>query len=264
MADRHEALTGRCHVVHHLIAREVRRLDQVPVESQVVGRRRRGRRRAGRAYSGGAPRIWAAATIGATRQEDRPDDPRGDDDTGCGPPQDPAACAALAARWYRHDVRVGRGLGNRSLSLDGGPDHGRHVRLGGEQTTRGLDQRATRVVAILLRLRERLGDHSIQPVRVGEALDGRWRIVQLAVDRGDVGIGVEGHASRETLEQHAAERIDIGPPVDRLTGDLLRGHVVDGADELPRAGQPGTGRGALGDTEVRKVRALEHASRVLH
>ena len=89
------------------------------------------------------------------------------------------------------------GSGNQRLSLDGGPHHRRHLRCRDERTPDGLDQRATRVVAILLRLRERLGDHAVQPVRIGEALDGRWRIVQLAVDRGDLGIGTEGHAPRE-------------------------------------------------------------------
>src|SRR6185503_13648606 len=42
VTDSDDAIAGRRHVVHHLIAREVRRPDQVPGEFQVVGGCRRG------------------------------------------------------------------------------------------------------------------------------------------------------------------------------------------------------------------------------
>src|SRR4029453_7394116 len=57
----------------------------------------------------------------------------------------------------------------------------------------------------------------------------------------------------EHLVEHAAERVDVGPPVDRRGLDLLGGDVVGGAD--PRAG-PGQAAGRaepLGEPGVGQV-----------
>jgi hypothetical protein len=57
----------------------------------------------------------------------------------------------------------------------------------------------------------------------------------------------------EALVEHAAEGVDIGPPVDLLTGDLLRRDIVDGAHE-GRAVTDGRLLGdPLGHSEVRQV-----------
>ena len=57
----------------------------------------------------------------------------------------------------------------------------------------------------------------------------------------------------ERVEEHAAERVDVGAPVHLLAADLLRRDVVDGPDELAGAGQPLRGGGVLGEPEVRQV-----------
>jgi hypothetical protein len=51
--------------------------------------------------------------------------------------------------------------------------------------------------------------------------------------------GLEGRRSGQGLEQHTAQGIDIGPGVDVLPLDLLRGNVLDGPHELAGDGQAG-------------------------
>ena len=46
-----------------------------------------------------------------------------------------------------------------------------------------------------------------------------------------------GHAAGEQLEEHAAERVDVGAGVGGLAADLLGRGVVGGADEQARPGQ---------------------------
>ena len=57
-------------------------------------------------------------------------------------------------------------------------------------------------------------------------------------------------------ERHAGQRVLVGLDVRPPAGDLLGGGVVDRADELPGPGQPGHGRGPLGEPEVRQVRMI--------
>ena len=47
----------------------------------------------------------------------------------------------------------------------------------------------------------------------------------------------ERNRTREALVEEAAERVDVGAPVDVLTANLLRCRVVDGAEQLP-VGRP--------------------------
>ena len=56
----------------------------------------------------------------------------------------------------------------------------------------------------------------------------------------------------ERLVEHAAERIDVRAGVHLLAADLLRGGVVDGADEQAGLGQRVLG-GVLGEAEVGQV-----------
>jgi hypothetical protein len=63
-------------------------------------------------------------------------------------------------------------------------------------------------------------------------------------ERGQV-LAVEGGRAGQALVQHTGQGIDVGPPVDRLVGEPLRGHVVQRPDGGPGNRQrclPGTGR----------------------
>jgi hypothetical protein len=74
---------------------------------------------------------------------------------------------------------------------------------------------------------------------------------------GGVAVTVEGERPGQALEQHAAQRVDVGGGTDRLAGDLLGGDVVDRADELARGRQPRLGRGPLGEPEVGQVHVVQ-------
>jgi hypothetical protein len=60
----------------------------------------------------------------------------------------------------------------------------------------------------------------------------------------------------QRVVEHAAERVDVGARVDLLAGELLRRHEVDGADPLPRRGQPRLGADDLREAEVGEVGVL--------
>ena len=70
------------------------------------------------------------------------------------------------------------------------------------------------------------------------------RELVLAPVRGPAGQG---------LEQHAAERVDVGARSDFRSFDLLRRRVVDRADPLARPRQPADGAGVLGEPEIGQV-----------
>jgi hypothetical protein len=74
----------------------------------------------------------------------------------------------------------------------------------------------------------------------------------------DVGAAGERRATGEHLEQHAAERVDVGAPVDLLALDLLGRHVRGRADDLAGARQlrVAGGGGELGQAEVDELRRL--------
>ena len=57
----------------------------------------------------------------------------------------------------------------------------------------------------------------------------------------------------EALVQHAAERVDVRPPVDLLTGDLFGGDVVDRAQEMAVIVDPGLLGDPPRDAEVGEV-----------
>ena len=76
----------------------------------------------------------------------------------------------------------------------------------------------------------------------GGVAGGQRRPVGLALEdaRDQVrhGLALERRAAREALEQHAAERPDVGAPVDRLAARLLGAHVGGGAEDHPGAVAP--------------------------
>src|SRR6185312_4080051 len=86
-------------------------------------------------------------------------------------------------------------------------------------------------------------------------LDGRLRQnVELLVEDAEGGVGFEGTAAGEKLVQHDAHGVDVGARVHGAATDLLRRHVVKGADR--GAGLGGVGgvfAARFGDTEVHQL-----------
>ena len=76
---------------------------------------------------------------------------------------------------------------------------------------------------------------------------------------GDVRVVREGRLCGQALEQQAAERIDVGAPVDRVAGDLLGGDVVDRSHQLAVLGQGCLLVEALGEAEVRQIGVVPSA-----
>ena len=86
---------------------------------------------------------------------------------------------------------------------------------------------------------------------------GRRLLVEVGVDDRDLGDAGERDGARERLEEQAAERVDVGAPVDLLAADLLRGDVVDRAHQAAVGGL--AVGGALREPEVGEVDVLAPA-----
>ena len=113
-------------------------------------------------------------------------------------------------------------------------------------------------VAVVRRLRERRGDDVVEargntrPHVAG----ARRRLVHVRVDRRDLALALERSLAGEALEEQAAERVDVRPPVDRRALDLLGRDVRDRADEGPLPGEA-LDRGEVpGETEVAEIGVL--------
>ena len=74
--------------------------------------------------------------------------------------------------------------------------------------------------------------------------------------QGDVGRAGEGRLPRQGLVEDAAERVDVGPLVERVAGDLLGRDVLERADDLSGDGDPRERARALGQAEVAEVAVL--------
>ena len=88
------------------------------------------------------------------------------------------------------------------------------------------------------RLGHRPGEHGVQrSIHVGPEGDGaRWWLVLVRPQDPD-GIGRrERDPPGQALEEDAAQRVRVGAPVNWPAGRDLGGHVVDGAEDLARAG----------------------------
>ena len=72
------------------------------------------------------------------------------------------------------------------------------------------------------------------------------------MQHGMLGALREGRRPRQALVQHTAQRIHIGPRIDRSTLDLLGRRVLDGAEEVSRRCETSGGR-LLSNTEVGQV-----------
>ena len=83
----------------------------------------------------------------------------------------------------------------------------------------------------------------------------------MGVEARRLAVAGEGHLAGEQLEEQAAERVDVDAGVDRAAGDLLRGDVVEGADEAAGLGQARLGGDVAGDAEVGDVGVVAAVAR---
>ena len=68
-----------------------------------------------------------------------------------------------------------------------------------------------------------------------------------------VGTAAERRPARQALVQQAAERVEVGPPVQLLAADLLGRHIVDRAQRAPTAGMVGLLRQPSRKPEVGEI-----------
>jgi hypothetical protein len=131
-------------------------------------------------------------------------------------------------------------------------------RLPLECSSRGRRELPASGEAIVALLRERGCDHVVEAGRqLRPDLRETWRqLVQVREHDRQLALAVEGALPRETLEENAAERVDVGAPVDRAALDLLGRHVVDRADETALAGQAAHRRDVPREAEVADVGTL--------
>jgi hypothetical protein len=79
-------------------------------------------------------------------------------------------------------------------------------------------------------------------------IEGLGRVVDDLVEDGGGAVPDERPLPAEELVEDHARREDVAAAVELLAPDLLRAHVVDGADHHPRLGDSGAAE--LGDAEV--------------
>ena len=184
------------------------------------GLRRNGRRRlraACRAAAGSSsdPTTTKAATAAATATSAVDAGPGAPDRrrlSGC------ATCASASRRAPRR-----RGATARSGR--------RHGSAGGSRHRRAAEV-AGRRIAVVRRLGERSRDHGVERGRHAASLDGRRRLGQMRPQPRLVAFARERHPAGEHVEQHAAERVDVGARVDVAAADLLRRDVVERPDPV--------------------------------
>jgi len=78
----------------------------------------------------------------------------------------------------------------------------------------------------------------------------RRRIVEMRVDRRDLRGPGKWDLPREAPIKHAAEGVDVCPPIHVFTADLLRSDVVNRAHQGTGTGQPGAWGQLLADAEI--------------
>ena len=91
-------------------------------------------------------------------------------------------------------------------------------------------------------LRARLGDDRVELLVIAHRLHAsqrRHRFVQLCPHQLRSRLPIERLATGQHLEQHQAERVDVGTCVDRAARDLLRRHVARGSDAASFDREPG-------------------------
>ena len=81
------------------------------------------------------------------------------------------------------------------------------------------------------------------------------RLADAGHERGDGGVGRERHRAGDRLDEHEAERVDVGPAVDRLALGLLGRGVAGGAEHGALRLGPGRlgqrpGQAEVGDAQA--------------
>jgi hypothetical protein len=120
------------------------------------------------------------------------------------------------------------------------------------------EERHATAVSIVRALAHRLGDDFVDLRRyvAGDRAD-LWRIfLEVGPDHGGIGVPSEGHPSRKALIHDAAKRVNVHATIDLFPFDLLRGHVIDGADELTCAGDSATRGRMLGQAEIGQINVI--------
>ncbi len=210
-----------------------------------------GRRRdQGHAGGCGGLRLTAPATAQDRgeqhgQQRDHHHEHAGDDgDTATGG----ASAAAVALR----PLRPLRGAGRRHRW------RGRHRvlrRLESQCHRRVGRQIAGRLITLVRGFRHGPGDHIVEGRRQVGAVRGDLRrgLRQMGEHQRRIEVRAVGRVAREHLEQHAAEGVDVGARIGRLSLELLRGRVVERSHELSRPGETAVGRRPPGQAEVGQV-----------
>jgi hypothetical protein len=83
--------------------------------------------------------------------------------------------------------------------------------------------------------------------------EGRWRLDQVRIHERGVRLPAEWGEAGQALIEDASQGVRVGAGVEGLGLELLRRGVVQRADELARARQPGIGGSPPGQPEVREV-----------
>ena len=171
--------------------------------------------------------------------------------TGCG--RDAGGLRDEDLVLCRHARGFGRGCRARHLERV-------RQRPGAHHAARAIDRggqlRRPRVARVRV-LGGRSRNHLVEGLGVGALEAGRRRRVgDVRPQLGHVVVLREGNAAGEHLVEHAAERVDVGPPVDRPGLDLLGRDVVRGPDPGAGAGQAAGRPEPLGEPEVGQVDVL--------
>lgn len=116
----------------------------------------------------------------------------------------------------------------------------------------GCERTCARVARVGF-LRERSLQHAVEGERHSRhrRRHGEGLFDQVRLDHRDLGLLPKRRLPDEAVEGHAPERVHVGPPVERLTLNLLRRAVFDRAHEGARLRQA-VGHPPLGDSEVRE------------
>ena len=138
-------------------------------------------------------------------------------------------------------------------------------RLGAADDPLEVRGELARVLVSLRRIdRHRLRDHAVEGVRQGGQSLRRPRPGRVAVgeELRHVVVPRERRLARQREVKDASKGVDVGPMVDRVARDLLRGHVVRASEELARGGDRPALAGRPADAEVREEDPLPAADRL--